>query len=410
MTRVAARFVALVLVATAFAVSDVARADRPEAISGGDASIVDTPVSFDVVNRNGSAFPCRSDGREYTVHGHVTGPRSDLEGTTVKPRVISVLLTGFDEGEWTWRFRDVPGYDYPFEMAKFGHTSLSLDMLGFGASGRPQGDDVCWGSQADVNHQIVQQLRRGTYDTVEGVRPVRFSTVLVSAHDSGPAAALIHAYTWPKDIDGISTQIWAHQGFTPYIIDLYARRNAACALGGQRADDPNDNPDDPLDDPSRGGGYMLYGPPDEQFARDLFYEKRADPKVIEAVVARRRRNPCGHITTVAPVIRRNLTGVPGLVPSIKDITVPVLLIFPGPDDPVIDRDGQASEAANFTGSDDVTTVWMDSGHFMELETCAPSFRAFTASWIHARWHVGRPDVAPRVGSEECVAEVRRAGA
>src|SRR5947209_3803363 len=73
------------------------------------AAITEIPVSFDVLNTNRSAVPCASDGLPYTVTGHLVGPRSELTGGGDRPRVITVLLTGLDEGEWTWRFQAVPG-------------------------------------------------------------------------------------------------------------------------------------------------------------------------------------------------------------------------------------------------------------------------------------------------------------
>ena len=360
-------------------------------------------VAFDVVNSNRSAVPCPSDGSRHVVTGHLVGPSSELTGSADDDRVLTVLLTGFDEGEWTWRFTEVPGYDYPVEMAKLGYISLSLDMLGFGASGHPDGQMVCWGSQADVLHQIIGQLRNGTYRILEKNKPAAaFSTVLVSGHDTGPWPAIIAAYTWPGDIDGISSQILAHQGYTAYIIDLFARRAAACALGGQDHNDPPDDPDDPTDDPSHGGGYIYFGPPNDEFKSDLFYEKRADPAVIDAVLRLRNRNPCGHITSVNATVRMNLL-------RMSEIELPILLVYPGPDDPVFTRDGQEQEAANYSGSDDVTTAWLDSGHFPELEGCAADFRALYAHWVHERWDVEMDVPAPAVGAHECVTEVRVKG-
>ena len=395
---------ALVITALLFlvvALNGSGTAARPADLRGtDDAAIKEITVSFDVVNTNRSAVPCPSDGSRHVVTGHIVGPRSELVGAAERPHLLTVLLTGFDEGEWTWRFKDVPGYDYPVEMARLGHASLSIDMLGFGASGHPNGHLVCWGSQADVLHQIIQQLRRGSYRVLDGsVQPVRFSTVLVSGHDTGPWPTIINAYTWPGDIDGISGQILAHQGYTPYIIDIFARRAAGCALGGQNHDDPPDDADDLTDDPSHGGGYISFGPADEQFSSDLFYEKRADPAVIDAVLGLRNRNPCGHITSVNATIRMNLL-------RMSEIDVPILLVYPGPDDPVFTRDGQEQEAANYSGSDDVTTVWLDSGHFPELEGCAPDFRRLYAHWVHERWQVGMDVPAPTVAPGLCVTEVR----
>src|SRR5437899_5997998 len=92
------------------------------------------PVSFEhVKNINDSGVPCESDGAEYTVRGHLSGPRSALAGTQAQE--VTLYLYGFDTGEWNWRFTAVSGYDFPAEMASKGHVSLTIDMLGYGASG-----------------------------------------------------------------------------------------------------------------------------------------------------------------------------------------------------------------------------------------------------------------------------------
>src|SRR5688500_6231332 len=80
--------------------------------------IADIPVSFKVVNSNTSGVPCASDGRTYTVRGHLTGPSSALAGPHAS--LVTVYLTGWEAGEWNWRFRDVAGYDHPAELARLG--------------------------------------------------------------------------------------------------------------------------------------------------------------------------------------------------------------------------------------------------------------------------------------------------
>ncbi len=124
--------------------------------------------------------------------------------------------------------------------------------------------------------------------------------------------------------------------------------------------------------------------------------------MIDAVIARRNANPCGVVNNVLPTAVANRE-------RMSEIEVPALLVYPGPDDPVATKDGQRQEAANYGGTD-VTTVWMDSGHFMELEECAPAFRALTALWIRQRFGVGDPVPAPAIGPNECVTESDRAAA
>src|SRR5436190_10426427 len=136
--------------------------------------IVDAPISFHVQNTNTSRDPCPSDGKPYVVRGHLTGPRAAILGPG--PRAVTLYYEGFDSGEWSWRFRVVPGYDYAAELAKLGETSVTIDQVGYGASGHPQGNDTCIGAQADIAHQIIGQLRSGAY-SAQGITPVAFSMV-----------------------------------------------------------------------------------------------------------------------------------------------------------------------------------------------------------------------------------------
>jgi|SRR5947209_2049146 len=156
------------------------------AASARAAGVVDLPVSFAVQNTNTSAVPCPSDGRAYTVRGHLTAPASAFAA----PGAVAVYLTGLETGEWNWRLTAVPGYDWPVEMARAGETSLTLDLLGYGQSGHPPGYASCYGSQADVVHQVVADLRAGRYRAPTATPP-RFDRVVLVGHDVGGAFAAI---------------------------------------------------------------------------------------------------------------------------------------------------------------------------------------------------------------------------
>jgi hypothetical protein len=74
-------------------------------------------------------------------------------------------------------------------MAKLGHVSLTLDELGYGASGHPKnGNETCQGAEADITHQIVQRLRNGEY-ALGGIPVIKFSTVVLAGYDVGGVAA-----------------------------------------------------------------------------------------------------------------------------------------------------------------------------------------------------------------------------
>jgi pimeloyl-ACP methyl ester carboxylesterase len=326
--------------------------------------IVVRDVSFRVQNTNTSGVPCPSDNAGYTVHGHLVGPQSVLTGP--RPRTVTVYLGGEDAGEWNWRFTAIPGYDWPADMARLGHVSLTIDMLGYGASGHPDGEQSCWGSQADVTHQIIAQLRSSSPSyTVDRGAPVTFTKVVLAGHDAGGAIAEIEAYSY-KDIDGLALVTYADQGFTPLLMERLARAGTVCASGGEPAY------------PGGPGGYYYMERPDE-YGPDLFYD--ADPAVIDAVIRLRERNPCGGIAWATPAVTIN----PERDAEIKP---PVLLVI-GREDKIWTQDGWALQQGHFSGSSDVTAVSIPgTGHYPMFErTTLPQFRGIFTNWLTGH-HLG----------------------
>src|SRR5256885_647020 len=165
---------------------------RP-AQAASDSSVVERPVAFTVANTDTSKVSCVSDGATYIVRGHLVGPRSAMARRQL--RTVTLYLYGYEGGEWNWNLQGVPGYNHAVEMAKLGHVSLTIDQLGWGSSGRPaDGNFTCFGAQADVTHQIVQQLRSGTYRLGDG--PGMKSTfVVLAGHDIGGFIAEVEAYS-----------------------------------------------------------------------------------------------------------------------------------------------------------------------------------------------------------------------
>src|SRR3954453_22986386 len=269
--------------------------------------IVDGPVSFQVQNTNKSRDPCPSDGKSYVVRGHITGPRAAVLGPG--PRAETLYYEGFDSGEWNWRFRVVAGYDYAAEMAKLGQTSVTVDQVGYGASGHPEGNDTCIGAQADIAHQIIGQLRGPTY-SAQGIRPVAFSKVVLGAHDVGAAAAEVEAYSW-GDIDGLMVFTYQDQGYTPFVLQIAANAGVRCAAGGEPAY------------PGGPGGYVYY----PQVRDWPALMPNSEPAVIAGAIASRLRNPCGLIPTTATTASLNFAGATTGPGGLGDIHVPVLLVL-----------------------------------------------------------------------------------
>src|SRR5205807_5310716 len=118
---------------------------------------------------NNSLVPCLTYGARYKLSRHIVGPvaaRRDGAAATL-------YLHGAAVPEATWRM-PVPGYDYGFEQAQLGHISVTLDRLSYGASPTTNGLLTCHGGQADMAHQIIAQLRAGSY---ESAAPIRFARI-----------------------------------------------------------------------------------------------------------------------------------------------------------------------------------------------------------------------------------------
>jgi pimeloyl-ACP methyl ester carboxylesterase len=317
-------------------------------------STVELPVSFQVANTNTSAAPCLSDGARYTISGHISGPQAAL--ASGRAQNITVYLFGYEAGEWNWDLKGISGYDYAAEMAKLGHVSLTLDELGYGASGHPEnGNATCQGAEADITHQIIQELRHGKY-TLAGGHRIAFPTVILAGHDVGGQVAEIEAYSY-SDIDGLMLVTFADQGFTPYILER-------ATVGAFQTCTES------------ASGYVHYVS-EQEFRTLLFYN--SDPRVIEAAAALRNPNPCGLIRSVPP-------SVPVDKAHLGQIKVPVLIAFGNNDTLVWTRQGEEEQEGNFSGSSDRSTVFIpEAGHFVMFARTAPLFDSTMSAWLDARF-------------------------
>jgi pimeloyl-ACP methyl ester carboxylesterase len=327
--------------------------------------VVDLPVAFKVKNTNTSALPCPSDGADYTVRGHLVGPRSALDSP--KPRAVTVYLHGHNVGAFMWRLPGFPQLDLPTALAKLGHISLVIDELGYDSSDHPNGLQVCLGSQADITHQIVQELRSRDY-AVSGARPTSFQRVVLAGHDTGAVIADIEIYSY-QDVDGLIQIAWADQGFTQTAQTNYADQLPTCATGGQPAEQGPPDRDDPAGGPS---GYV-------QFLTDTMIRKNqpnVEPAVVDRLLRLVDRNPCGGEFSIPEAIELNMQKDP-------EIQVPVLYGY-GELEFLWTQEGLAQQTELFRGSRDLTTfVSRDAGHFPQFSRVASVFQSTLADWLRA---------------------------
>jgi pimeloyl-ACP methyl ester carboxylesterase len=266
----------------------------------------------------------------------------------------TLYLHGAAVPEATWRM-PVPGYDYGFEQAQLGHISVTLDRLSYGLSPTPNGLLTCHGGQADMAHQIIGQLRTGSY---ESATPIQFARIALAGHSAGQVIAEIAAYSF-GDIDALVVGGWGDPVSNAADVVVLLPTIEVCAMGGEPK-----RPGEP-------GGYAFTFK--DRVPELLFHN--AEDAVIETYVARHERDACDASLATAPLIN---------APMLSQVQVPVFLFY-GLNDALWPPGTGERQRGFFTGSNDVTLFELpDTGHMMMLERTAPTFRASVSDWLLER--------------------------
>lgn len=319
-------------------------------------TIVELPLSFDVVNSNTSAVECASDNQPYRVRGWLVAPNS---ASAFKRRSATLYLHGLN-GDY-WRFKPVPGYDYAAEMAKLGHISVVIDRLGYNTSDKPAGFATCLGAAADIAHQIVSRLRSATY-RAEGMQPIGFQRVALAGHSAGGGIAEVEAYSY-RDVDALVTIGHADSGFSQAAGEEVGKVGPVCEAGGERKYG-TDGP----------GGYAFLPTTDDAY-RDLFFFN-ADADVVANAAAVRERDPCGDLASFFAMVSTNQA-------RLGEVTAPTLVVFANNDE--LFTPGTAEQQRDrFTGTQATLVVLDQTGHVVMLERTAPLLRAAVHDWLAQR--------------------------
>jgi pimeloyl-ACP methyl ester carboxylesterase len=303
--------------------------------TAGDAGVVELPVSFAVHNTNTSMAPCPSDGMDYTVKGPIVAPAAALES----PKAATLYLHAVTWGEYYWHLANIPGYDYAANMAEKGHVSVIVDRLGYGASGKPAGNGgTCFGSEADVAHQMVQALKSGSY-TLGGHAPVTFSKVFIAGSSVGGMTSEIENYSF-HDTDGVINWGWGEYRFSGYAMKEAGDLGRRCFQGGDSGAPPY---------------YATFALNSIQ----TFYFNSAKPEV-RAQIPRANPDPCTQFASIPPSVQADEMHK-------REINVPVLSIF-GDADSIFSPQAAKDAAAEFTGSPESTLVMISgASHYPLVE-------------------------------------------
>jgi pimeloyl-ACP methyl ester carboxylesterase len=320
----------------------------------GVGEIVDEPVSFAVHNVNRSQVPCPTDGREYQVAAHLVGPASGLHAAQ---RSLTIYVHGGFIGERLWRL-PVPGYDHAYEMALLGHVSVTLDMLGMGHSGLPDGRLTCIGGDADVIHQVIGQLRAGSYNA--GKSP-SFQRIALAGLSAGSYRVLTEAASF-GDVDALLPMGGLSFPSPTAFASAIAPAILTCAAGGE----PKHGDDGPP-------GYVNVNLAKNQ----NFLVYNAEPNVRAAALNAAEYDPCGEVNTLV---------TSGVIDSQLQarITVPVLVVF-GDHDAFFPPPYMGNQPSDYSHSPDATLLELkDTGHVVQYSRTTPTFRAKLSAWLSRR--------------------------
>lgn len=324
----------------------------PTPASAESVPVEERDVSFTVRNVNRSSVPCLADQRTYTVRGSLIGPADAL--ASERPRRVNVLVHDITTGGWFWKLPGHREVDYARGLADAGEVSLVIDRLGYDDSPIRSGLSTCLGSQADVLHQVIEQVRAGS----AGVAAP--DDVVVHAHSVGAAIAQAEAARW-KDVDGLVLMSWSDAGVSLRAISESVKQHTACLLGGGLGGAPR--------------GYAWYGSRTEGAFRSIHFASAAED--VQRDAARLRNpDPCGDALTLGPLV------VLGNVLT-RTINVPVLLLYGGrdvlnrPDARTLQRIAYAPNAPVAVHTDPA------AGGALPLEAGSAELRARVRGWLCA---------------------------
>jgi pimeloyl-ACP methyl ester carboxylesterase len=320
-------------------------------------------VTFTVRNTNTSQFACASDGATYKVQGHITGPASALAAKKKKKKRrakgVTLYLHGLGLGEWLWNFPAVSSYNYALQQGRAGHISVTIDRIGYGASGRPDGNQSCIGSQADVAHQIVQALKTGSYTRAVG-KAARYKRVAIAGHSAAGEISILEAYSY-TDVNALIVVGFSFSNLPAANIAFGNERNV-CQAGGIP--------------PTAGGpaNYAFFGQTPAEFEQTMFHS--ATKPVRAAAIPLHYPDPCGDNLSLTDALNKQ-------GPGARRIKIPAVVLC-GANDVLYASFGCEAQAERFASKDTRTIIIKNAGHGLPLEKPASTFRAKLGDWLSKR--------------------------
>jgi len=333
--------------------------------------IVDRRSSFSVVNENRTGVPCaptKPDRKRYVVHASLVAPASAL---ATRPRAVVVLISGIIiSGDHLWRVRigGSTDLDFALAMALRGQAVVTVGMLGYHGSvtaSGPNGNQVCAAAEADVIHQIVTQLRNGSFHYGNAATGPSFDRVALMAFSIGGEYAKVEAYTF-HDIGGLVTV----GSSPPNFVTPLAAKLAQSSVPDCRSQDRHK-----FANGSGPPGYTMANIPIAQ--KVLFYGPDRDPRDTQLLARGAETSPCGIFSSGLNLLKADRTGL-------AKINVPVLLTY-GQHDGLVGIAGGAYQMRLLTGAKDRhLMIFPGSGHAWFLERQRARWTNMVVGWLETR--------------------------
>lgn len=301
------------------------------------------PVSFSVTNPAEPTIPRTVRGSLYLPPGRVSC------------RGVQLVLPGFSYGAYVFDLPGRPDYSYARTLAAAGYPVVTVDLLGYGASDRPNGYTLSNEGYGTMASQMVTQLRAGSYT---GETTPSFERVVLGGHSIGGEIAEFEAGTY-QDVDALIPMAIASD-VSPEARNAYRDYNIPQAW--------------------RSDYIYWFGTPEVR--EGLFYQAdQADP----AVIAEDRR-----LASLVPSGQTLSVLARGAQKVLDRIRVPVLLVFAERDE-ITPLSLADSEAKRFSASRDVTVhIVPRAGHAFPLHLNRQEAFAGVVRWLAVR-----PAIAPR---------------
>lgn len=319
-----------------------------------------TPVQFKVKNVNRTLAPaCTGDGSTRTIRGTLTTPSRGK-----RPKTVALYYHGLSYGSFFFEFTGVPGYDFGAEMARRGHASIVVDRLGYDRSEGPDGNFICYGTQADIADQIIGQVRRGSYKRPGKAVAPAFKKVALAGHSAGGFIAEMAQYSFGS-ADALAVLSYADQGSGLPAATALSQAQLRCATAPERSDGDVGAPN-----------YAFFGQTPADF-RAAHFGADTDEDVFEKVLARRNRDPCGDLNSIGPSLALNQVGI-------RSISSPILVVT-GEKDALFPPPAGELQARGYPSSNDVTQVTLPGApHALTLSPQRGAFIGVIDGWLKAR--------------------------